>query len=56
MNKGDQEQDRAATNEEWEIRYFSQRLGWTPKQLKEALKRAEIIPPEVRKAWRKFNG
>jgi hypothetical protein len=43
-------------DDDWEIRYFSQRLGWTPKQLKEAVKRAGIMPPEVRKAWRKTNG
>lgn len=37
-NRGPQDRSRINIEEEWEVRYWSQKLGVTPQQLKDAVK------------------
>lgn len=37
-NRGGQDRNRIDVNEDWELRYWSEKLGCTPDQLKAAVK------------------
>jgi hypothetical protein len=49
-NRGPRDADRVNINEDYEVRYWTQKWGVTEAQLKEAVRRAGVMARDVAKA------
>lgn len=49
-NRGPRDADRVNINEDYEVRYWTQKWGITEAQLKEAVRRAGVMARDVAKA------
>jgi len=49
-NRGPRDADRVNVNEDYEVRYWTQKWGVTEAQLKDAVRRAGVMARDVAKA------